>query len=71
MLLETTGVSVPAISQRTAFIYAKIFNQLKSKGCMIPTNDIWIAATALENKCPIVTNDKHFHKVNGLEIISF
>jgi tRNA(fMet)-specific endonuclease VapC len=39
---------------------------LKRQGTPIPTNDIWIAATALENGGRIVAYDSHFEAVPGL-----
>ena len=50
----------------TAFFYAQIFNSLKKKGSPIPTNDIWIAASALQNGLALFTLDKHFQHVEGL-----
>ena len=37
---------------------------------LIPTNDIWIAAAALETGARLVTYDAHFGKVQGLFILS-
>lgn len=50
----------------TAEYYAKIFNDLKRQGRPIPTNDIWIAATALEHGLAFMTYDKHFQYIPGL-----
>jgi len=50
----------------TADFYAQIFNSLKKKGSPIPTNDIWIAASALQNGLALFTLDKHFQFVDGL-----
>ena len=50
----------------TADFYAQIFNSLKKKGSPIPTNDIWIAASALQNGLALFTLDKHFRHVDGL-----
>ena len=50
----------------TSDFYAQIFNSLKKKGFPIPTNDIWIAASALQNGLALFTLDKHFQHVAGL-----
>ncbi len=53
----------------TTDIYADLFKQLRKKGSPIPTNDIWIAALALQHSASLVTLDKHFGFVDGLELI--
>lgn len=46
--------------------YSRIAAQLKQQGTPIPTNDIWIAAQAMEHGAEIITSDQHFEKINGL-----
>lgn len=58
VLLETTD----NIAQR----YAALVASLKRQGTPIPTNDIWIAAAALENGGRLVAYDAHFAAVPGL-----
>ena len=36
---------------------------------MIPINDIWIAAIAIEAQLPILARDEHFTRVKGLSLI--
>jgi len=36
---------------------------------MIPLNDVWIGATAMALKAPLLTYDKHFAKIEGLNLI--
>jgi len=50
----------------TADFYAQVFNFLKKKGSAIPTNDIWIAASALQNGLALFSLDKHFQNIDGL-----
>ena len=40
--------------------YAALITQLKKQGRMIPTNDIWIAALALQHGLTLCTSDTHF-----------
>lgn len=54
---------------RTAEIYGEIASGLERAGRRIPTNDIWIAAIALECGLPIATQDPHFLRVDGLEVL--
>lgn len=54
----------------TADFYAHIFHLLKEKGRPIPTNDIWIAASALQNGLSLFSSDQHFTYVDGLILIN-
>ena len=38
---------------------------------MIPTNDIWIAATARVHQAAVVTTDPHFHRVEDLNVLDW
>jgi len=46
-----------------ARIYAEIVLALKEKGTPIPTNDIWIAATAARIGATVLTFDEHFRTI--------
>jgi predicted nucleic acid-binding protein len=58
------------VSTFTPAVYAKIYFDLERSGTMIPINDIWIAAIALEAKLPLIARDKHFARVAGLQTIN-
>jgi tRNA(fMet)-specific endonuclease VapC len=60
------GISVIDATDNIAQRYAVIVTTLKRQGTPIPTNDIWIAAAALENGGRIVAYDSHFEVVPGL-----
>ena len=55
----------------TAEFYSAILDQLKKQGTPIPTNDIWIAATALQQGLPVYTFDQHFEYISGLILRDF
>lgn len=57
------------VSTMTPAIYARLYFDLEQRGVMIPVNDIWIAALAIEARLPIVARDEHFSRVAGLEVI--
>jgi len=57
------------IDSETSEFYAKIYNELRIAGSSIPTNDMWIAALALQHGIKLLTNDRHFTKVAGLFLI--
>jgi tRNA(fMet)-specific endonuclease VapC len=49
---------------------AKIYHQLRTDNKMIEFRDIFIAATCIINKIPLLTlNKKHFSRIKSLEII--
>jgi tRNA(fMet)-specific endonuclease VapC len=41
------------------------------KGKPIEVDDAWIAATAVQHRCPLVThNPRHFQNIGGLEVLT-
>jgi len=62
--LVRVEVLTPTLS--TVPHYADIRRELKLAGTPIPANDCWIAALVREYKMPIVSNDHHFDKVDGI-----
>ncbi len=63
------NVDVLPVTNLTASLYARIYAQLRRAGKQIPTNDIWIAACALEHNLPLDTTDAHFALVPGLRLV--
>ena len=51
-------------------IFGEIKSELRSKGKMIPLNDIWIAAHTIETGSKLITYDSHFKHISGLRICS-
>jgi predicted nucleic acid-binding protein len=64
--LDSPRVFFYSIDEATAEIYAEIFKTLRQKGTPIPTNDIWIAATAMQHGLAVYSLDKHFEEIPGL-----
>jgi predicted nucleic acid-binding protein len=58
--LRNPVVEVRSIDDETARIYAEIVVALRHAGTPLPTNDIWIAATAVLAGANVVTFDAHF-----------
>lgn len=47
--------------------YGRAYRYLQENGRLIGGNDLWIAATALANRMPVVTkNVEHYKRVPGL-----
>jgi tRNA(fMet)-specific endonuclease VapC len=57
------------VSPRTPALYAQIYYDLEQRGVIIPVNDIWIAALAIEFGLPLLARDEHFSRVSGLTVI--
>lgn len=55
----------------TLEIYALLKDQLKRNGRKIPDNDLWIAALAQQHDMPILSQDRHFDHVPGIQRIGW
>lgn len=53
-------VSVIEVDLDVAKSYAQIFVALRKAGTPIPTNDIWVAASAMQVGAPVLTFDSDF-----------
>ena len=47
--------------------YGRVKQRLKEKGRPLPENDMWIAAAAKRHEMILITRDRHFHEVEGLQ----
>jgi tRNA(fMet)-specific endonuclease VapC len=68
--LELPGVSVVNIDSVIADRYGILVKMLRKQGTPIPTNDIWIAAVALETGSRLISYDTHFECIPGLLVIA-
>jgi tRNA(fMet)-specific endonuclease VapC len=50
----------------TADRFGRIAAALRRKGRPLPTNDIWIAAHAMESGAELLSFDQHFDAVDGI-----
>lgn len=64
--LENPYVSLVPVTLTTADRFARIAATLRAKGRPIPTNDIWIAAHAMEAGAELLSFDAHFGAIDGL-----
>lgn len=64
--LDTARVDMLVVDDGTAEFYAQIFSELRQKGRPIPTNDLWLAASALQHGLALATYDDHFSAISGL-----
>ena len=61
--MESPRVAVVDVDDDTAARYAVIYDAMRNAGTPIPTNDIWIAASAMQYGLRLVTLDAHFQRV--------
>lgn len=69
LFLDEPYVEVAAITGETALQYGRIFAMLRAAGTPLPTNDIWIAATAIDRGAQLLTFDRHFGQISNLEAL--
>ena len=59
------------IIEPTTIYYAEITTELRRAGKPIPTNDLWIAALCRQHALPLLSRDRHFDFVSGIQRISW
>ncbi|VAX37988.1 hypothetical protein MNBD_UNCLBAC01-353 [hydrothermal vent metagenome] len=67
--LSLSSVETLLITPNTSEFFALIIQQLKKAGTPIPTNDLWIAASAMEHGLAVATMDRHFKKIVNLMLV--
>lgn len=56
-------VEVLAVDDAVSQHYADIVTDLRRRGTPLPTNDLWIAATAARAGAPVLSYDRHFEVI--------
>ena len=69
--LSSPRVDVVDIDVETSRRYAAILGGLRKAGTAIPTNDLWIAASAMQHGLRVVTTDSHFLRVQQIMVDHF
>jgi tRNA(fMet)-specific endonuclease VapC len=64
-------VRVLPIDAETSVRYALIVTALRGAGTPIPTNDVWIAASAMQHGLGVFTTDPHYEKVPQIIVERF
>ena len=60
------------LNDPTIVLAADIYADLYNRGLIILDADILIAATALKNNLPVVTNNEsHFNRITGLQVLNW
>ena len=62
-----TDCTVLDVTEQTAHHYAAINVELRQAGKPIPTNDLWIAALCRQHGLQLLSQDRHFDVVSGIQ----
>ena len=65
-LAESFVVVVP-VSAAVARHYGRLYGSLRRAGTPVPANDMWIAATAIDQGACLLTFDRDFDRIAGLD----
>jgi tRNA(fMet)-specific endonuclease VapC len=64
--LSRSRTGVLFADDQTTHHYARLYNQLRTQGTPIPSNDLWIAALVVQHNLFLYTRDQHFDKLPQL-----
>jgi len=64
--LESPYVALLPVTLVTSDRFGRIAASLRRKGRPLPTNDIWIAAHAMESGAELLSFDRHVDQVDGI-----
>ena len=69
--LASPRVSLLVVDQTTAERYGEIAAYLRREGRPLPSNDVWIAAHAMQHGLRVMTLDRHFSAMPQVSIELF
>jgi tRNA(fMet)-specific endonuclease VapC len=69
--VKDPNVRLLQVTWDTADLFGRISTALRQKGRPIPTNDIWIAAHAMEAGASLLSADSHFGRIDDLTWVAF
>jgi tRNA(fMet)-specific endonuclease VapC len=69
--LANPVVEVLQVDAEASRHYAEIVADLRRAGTPLPTNDIWIAATAARHGAAVLTCDEHFERIARVGTVLF
>ena len=67
--LDEPFVTVAPVTEAVARQYGRVYAALRTAGTPIPVNDMWIAASAIDQGSCLLTFDTDFERVGGLDRI--
>jgi tRNA(fMet)-specific endonuclease VapC len=69
--LRQSGIRLAEVDLAVARNYGALIMALRRAGTPIPSNDVWIGATALSTNGSVLTRDAHFDLVPGVARIGW
>lgn len=69
--MQSPRIELLQINAETARLWGEISTELEQSGGRIQQNDIWIAALCKQYGFTLLTADKGFQRIIGLDVISF
>lgn len=66
--IDGSRVRLASVTDRTSVFYARIYAALRRTARPIPSNDLWVAASAMEHGLVLLTFDRQFEQVDGLAL---
>ena len=67
--LNSPRVQVLYADDTTTQHYANLLRQLRTQGTPIPSNDLWVAALAVQHGLTLLSRDEHFALLPQLQIV--
>jgi tRNA(fMet)-specific endonuclease VapC len=61
--LDSPRVQSLVLDDETSVRYAILHDHLRARGTPIPSNDLWIAASAMQHGLRLLTLDRHFERL--------
>ncbi len=65
--LHRPRINLLLANEDTTRHYANLFRQLRAQGTPIPTNDLWIAALAVQHDLILLSRDEHFRHLPQID----
>ena len=65
--LDEPFVEVLSVTPSVAQRYGRLFAELRTMGRPLPISDVWIAATSLDGGAHLLTFDRDFERIVGLD----
>ena len=59
------------VNEETAISYSAVRSELRKAGTPIPSNDAWIAALCRQHSLPLLSRDRHFDVVSGINRVAW
>jgi predicted nucleic acid-binding protein len=64
--LDSARVGTISLDDETSEFYVQVFSELRQKSRPIPSNDLWLAASALQHGLALATYDDHFRHISSI-----